>query len=118
MTTPGVGPAARAVVNDHPLLSRFEIHVDGQAVGYARYRMEKSQLWLLETVIEHGYRGLGLERVLMDAVLRNVHRRRVEIVLFCPLFKAHITTRREYSHLVAPPGPILASHRPQGRLIV
>ena len=56
-------------VHDAPERGRFEITVDGEAVGFADYRRDGDVVALPHTVIDHRFRGRGLGAVLATAAL-------------------------------------------------
>lgn len=105
MTIAVVVPGRRVSVRDYQLLSRFEVYSDGRVAGYCRYRIDGSQLWILETAIDdRHYEASNLDKVLMDAVLTSAHRRRLAILPFCPMIRAYLSTQPQYFHLIPAAG--------------
>ncbi len=75
---------AREKFRDNALFSRFELYRNGVMAGYVQYDMRGGDVHLLHAVIDPRFRRLGLEPVLMQAVLLNAHRRRLAVVPYCP----------------------------------
>lgn len=74
---------AREKFRDNALFSRFELYRNGVMAGYVQYEMRGGSVLLLHAVIDPKFRRLGLEPVLMQAVLLNAHRRRLAVVPYC-----------------------------------
>ncbi|MHA7179290.1 GNAT family N-acetyltransferase [Arthrobacter sp. MDB2-24] len=75
---------ARETFRDNALFSRFELYRKGMMAGYVQYEMRGGDILLLHAVVDPKHRHLGLEPVLMQAVLLNVHRRRLAVMPCCP----------------------------------
>jgi predicted GNAT family acetyltransferase len=80
----GGGDDARETFRDNALFSRFELYRKGMMAGYVQYEMRGGDILLLHAVVDPKFRHLGLEPVLMQAVLLNAHRRRLAVVPCCP----------------------------------
>lgn len=74
----------REKFRDNALLSRFELYRNGVLAAYLQYAMRGGDILLLHSVIVPRFGRLGLESVLMQAVLLNAHRRRLAIMPYCP----------------------------------
>jgi predicted GNAT family acetyltransferase len=115
----GGGDDTRETFRDNALFSRFELYRNGMMVGYVQYEMRGGDILLLHAVVDPKFRHLGLEPVLMQAVLLNAHRRRLAVVPCCtealdflaahPQFLSLLPAqqRRRFRLLLAP-GPAAA----------
>ncbi|MCU1633725.1 MAG: hypothetical protein JWM61_2377 [Micrococcaceae bacterium] len=96
----GTDVAARETFRDNALFSRFELFRDGVMAGYMQYEMRGSHVLLLHSVIDPRFRRMGLEPVLMQAVLLNAHRRRLAVVPYCPEAQNFLAAHPQYLSLI------------------
>lgn len=87
-------------------VSRYELYLDGQLAGFLKYRMEGDQMWLLTTEMVAEYQDPTLVQTLMSWVLRDVRRRRIEILPFCPVVRQAMLENPQFLRLIPadPPG--------------
>ncbi|WP_051441537.1 GNAT family N-acetyltransferase [Arthrobacter sp. H14] len=89
-----------AIVQNDRAASRFKIYVDGSVAGYIRYEMHGRDIWFLNTELNRGFQGRGLDRILIRAALAEVHRRRLAVLPFCPLLRTIMATHNQYLQLI------------------
>jgi predicted GNAT family acetyltransferase len=87
-------------VADQPERSRYEIDVDGQVAGWARYRWHGDRLVFDHTRILEEYSGQSLGSALASGALDDVRGRGVLIVAECPFIRGFIGKHPEYRPLV------------------
>lgn len=92
--------APRATVCDNPAASQFDIYEDGTPAGAESYRLQRSEIWLMNTSINPGFEGRGLMPILIDGSLRNAHRRRLAVLPFCPAVRHYLSSHSEFLRLV------------------
>ncbi|WP_422390757.1 GNAT family N-acetyltransferase [Arthrobacter sp. N1] len=80
----GSADSARETFRDNALFSRFELFRNGVMAGYVQYDMRGGHVLLLHSVIDPRFQRIGVESVLMQAVLLNAHRRRLAVMPYCP----------------------------------
>lgn len=80
---PAEPEGTREKFRDNALFSRFELYRNGVMAGYVQYEMRGGDVLLLQAVIDSRFRRMGLEPVLMQAVLFNAHRRRLAVMPYC-----------------------------------
>ena len=107
---------AREKFRDNVLSTRFELHRDGVMAAYLQYDLRGGEMRLLQTVVHPRFPRSELQPVLLQAVLLNVHRRRLAVVPCCPDAQRFLRDnprflslipagqRRRYELLTAPPG--------------
>jgi predicted GNAT family acetyltransferase len=81
-------------------LSRYEILVDDEVVGFTEYTMHGEQIDLLHTEIESRFEGHGLASRLISAILDDVRRRGLAAMPYCPFVRKYIARHAEYLDLV------------------
>lgn len=84
-------------VVDNPSSHRFEIHVDGQVAGFARYRLEPGKIVFIHTEIDPVYEGKGLGSKLASEALDAARERSLEIDAQCPFIAAYLKRHPEYA---------------------
>ena len=87
-------------VTDHPDQGRYEIDVDGELGGFVLYDRAKGELTLIHTETDPRFRGHGLGRHLIAAVLDEARRQGVAVLPYCPFVRAFIAGHPAYSDLV------------------
>jgi predicted GNAT family acetyltransferase len=86
-------------VVDNPAMTRFELKL-GDELAAVYYRAEGSRLVLVHTEVPFEYSGQGIGSKLAQAVLEDVRRRGLKVVVKCPFFSAYIAKHPEYSDLI------------------
>ena len=81
--------------------SRFEVRVDGEAVGFAAYRPVPGGLRFTHTEISDAVAGRGLGGVLVRAALDAASARGLAVVPDCTFVRGWIAKHPEYADLVA-----------------
>jgi predicted GNAT family acetyltransferase len=89
-------------VTDHPELSRFEIHDDGQLAGFAQYHPFENEIAFIHTEIDPRFEGRGLGGALARAALDEARERGLGVLPFCPFIRGWIVKHPEYTDLVPP----------------
>jgi hypothetical protein len=81
---------------DNPAEHRFEIHVDGQVAGFARYRLAPGKIVFIHTEVDPVYEGKGLGSTLAAGALDAARERSLEIDAQCPFIAAYLKRHPEY----------------------
>jgi uncharacterized protein len=82
-------------------LSRYEILVDEEVVGFADYEEQGGSVVLPHTVIDPAHRGRGLAAVLVQTVLDDVRASGRRVVPECSYVAVFIERHPAYADLVA-----------------
>lgn len=95
-----------STVQNNLELSRYEMYVEGQLAGVIKYRMENDQLWLMSTEMFTLLEGHADPAHFMLGALRDISRRRIEVLPFCPLAREFMLKTPNFLSLVPtdPPG--------------
>jgi uncharacterized protein len=88
-----------SVTPNEPLL-RFDLVVDGQVAGFARYVRRGGRLIFVHTEVDPAYGGRGLGQVLARGSLDAARAEGVPVVPLCPFIAAYIDEHPEYQDLV------------------
>ncbi|MDT4989594.1 MAG: uncharacterized protein QOI74_3688 [Micromonosporaceae bacterium] len=84
-----------------PERQRYEILVDGQPVGFVRYRpVEPGVSDFLHTEVDPAFEGRGLGSVLAEGALDDVRARGGRVVPTCPFIADYLKRHTEYADLV------------------
>jgi predicted GNAT family acetyltransferase len=83
-------------VVDNPAAHRFEIHVDGQVAGFARYQLAPGKIVFVHTEVDPVYEGKGLGSTLAAGALDAARERSLEIDAQCPFIAAYLKRHPEY----------------------
>ena len=75
--------------------SRYELTVDKQLVGVAKYRRNGDQLDFTHTEIAPDHEGQGLGTVLIEAALDDVKRQSLTVLPHCWFMRDHIAEHLE-----------------------
>ncbi|MEZ5229877.1 MAG: GNAT family N-acetyltransferase [Acidimicrobiales bacterium] len=78
------------VVTDHPEANRFEMHRDGELVGFADYRVRGNTLAVPHVETLRPHRGQGYGARLMDGLLEIIRADGRRIDPICPFAAGHI----------------------------
>ena len=82
---------------------RYELWVDGERVGHAKYRLGHGRIAFLHTEVYESFEGMGLGGRLARAALDEARARGLVVVPFCPFIAGYIERHLdEYRDLVAP----------------
>jgi predicted GNAT family acetyltransferase len=87
-------------VRDQPDLHRFEIRVDGELAGFARYQRKGGRIYFVHTEIDPEFEGKGLGSVLARDALDLVRATGEPVVPLCPFIAAFIEHHPDYDDLV------------------
>ena len=87
-------------VLDVPERERFEIHLDGQVVGFAAYRAKPGLVVFTHTEIADAVEGRGLGSALIRAALDTIRSRGLAVRPDCPFVRAFVARHPEYLDLV------------------
>ena len=87
-------------VRDQPDLQRFEIRVDGELAGFARYVRKGGRIYFVHTEIEPEFEGQGVGTVLARDALDSVRATGEPVVPLCPFIAAFIEHHPDYNALV------------------
>jgi predicted GNAT family acetyltransferase len=91
---------ALTTVRDVPERNRFEIELDGDVVGYTRYRRGRDRIAFLHTEFDPKHQGEGLGGTLVAAALDQARRERARVLPFCTFVRSYIESHPEYLDLV------------------
>jgi predicted GNAT family acetyltransferase len=89
-------------VEDNPDLSRFELRLDGELVGWADYRPAGASLIIAHTEIGEGHEGQGLGGELVRGTLDKIAAGGHTVIPTCPFTAAYIRRHPELVDLVDP----------------
>jgi predicted GNAT family acetyltransferase len=79
---------------------RFEITVDGVALGFAEYRRRPGFISFIHTEIDPARNGEGLGTMLVRAALDTARAEGLAVLPYCPFVRDFIKRHREYLDLV------------------
>jgi uncharacterized protein len=82
--------------------SRYELVLDGEVVGVADYRVDRSTWTFPHTEIVRRLRGQGLGAELVQAALDDVRRQGGTVVPLCWYVADFIATHPAYGDLLSP----------------
>ena len=88
-------------VTDNPARSRYELHIDGELVGVADYRLENGVVVIPHTEIQRDRRGQGWGAVLVRGMLDDVRAQRRTVVARCWFVADFIEQNSSYADLLA-----------------
>ena len=92
--------AERIEVADAPDRDRYELSIDGKAVGFAAYRARPGLIAFVHTEVNERLQGRGLGDRLIRFALEDANTRGLAVLPFCPFVKAFIEHHREFESLV------------------
>lgn len=90
-------------VGDSPELSRYEVFLNGDPVGFAEYRVREGEIEFPDTEVDPQFGGRGLGSALIKAALDDVRSRYPDrrVVPTCPFVAGFIARHPEYQDLLA-----------------
>ena len=88
-------------VTDAPERHRFELHDDGQLVGFIDYRADDAVMVMLHAEVDPRFEGQGYGGAMVRAALDSVRDSGRSVVPGCSFVRAYILRHREYQDLVA-----------------
>lgn len=86
-------------VVDNQAVNRFEIQVDGEAVGFAEYQRTNELVVFTHTEVVHGLEGNGLATRLIRDSLDSVRAEGLLVMPLSPFVIALMASEREYADL-------------------
>ena len=90
------------IVEDNPGMSRFELRVEGELVGWAEYRPAGESVIVSHTEIDERREGEGLGSVLVRGTLDRIRASGKTVIPTCAFTAAYIHRHPEYVDLVDP----------------
>jgi predicted GNAT family acetyltransferase len=94
------GVSEKITFADNPAEDRYEVLVDGEVAGFARYRARPERLEFVHTEVEDRFEGHGLGARLAAFALDDARDRSLEVVPICPFINSFIQHHPEYTELV------------------
>jgi predicted GNAT family acetyltransferase len=88
-------------VKDNPAECRYEIRVEGELAGFAKYRVEGHRLVFFDTQVDPAHRGEGLGRQLAEAALKSTRDREMLVEARCEFIADYIREHPEHLDLLA-----------------
>lgn len=92
----------RTVVRHDSKASQFVAYVDGNAAGHSDYQLHGNHVWVLSTVMDSRFAEPGVEDLLIEGMLQEVHRRRLALLPYCLRTRAYLSEHHGYLALVPP----------------
>ncbi|MBA2638161.1 MAG: N-acetyltransferase [Solirubrobacterales bacterium] len=89
-------------VRDNPDENRYELHVDGELAGFARYRRQDGVVNLFHTEVDGAHEGTGVGGRLARETLDDLRARGEAVRPDCPFIAGWIEHHPEYRDLVRP----------------
>jgi hypothetical protein len=101
-------------VEDAPDERRFEIRVDGELAGFARYARRPGRIIFVHTEIDDRFEGQGLAGRLIAGALDSARAAGERVVPLCPFVASYIERHPAYEDLVDHALLDALAHHPQG----
>ncbi|MBE2315795.1 N-acetyltransferase [Solirubrobacter sp. CPCC 204708] len=89
-------------VEDNPERNRYELHVDGELVGWSDYRPAGASVIVAHTEIDARREGEGLGSELVRGTLEHIRASGKTVLPMCPFTAAYIQRHPEWVELVDP----------------
>ncbi len=93
---------AEVTVHRNESNHHFEATLDGEVVGFVRYRNGQGQVVLIHTETFPEYEGRGIGGALARGTLDDIRARGEKAVLICPFITSYVAKHPQYQDLVAP----------------
>ncbi|GAA2147513.1 GNAT family N-acetyltransferase [Glycomyces algeriensis] len=87
-------------VTDAPERSRYEVHEDGELLGYAEYVRREGIVTFTHTVVFPEAQGKGAASVMVRVSLDEVRSRGERVRPLCPYYASWIERHPDYQDLV------------------
>ena len=87
-------------VRDNPQRSRYELHADGELVGFADYRRRGDVVTFVHTEVDPAHEGHGYAGTLVAAALDDVRSQGLTVIAQCPYVSKYIREHDEYADLL------------------
>jgi predicted GNAT family acetyltransferase len=87
-------------VRDNAEAQHFEILVDGEPAGFAKYQWFGDELAITHTEIDDRFEGQGLGSALARSVLDSLREAGTKVLPYCPFVRSYIERHPEYLDLV------------------
>jgi predicted GNAT family acetyltransferase len=84
MTDPIDTSLGTVKVVDVPPRSRFEVYVDGALAGFSNYVLDAGRVVFTHTEVDDAFSGRGIGGAMVEAALREVRGRGLDVVARCP----------------------------------
>lgn len=98
---PTTGSPTHTQVRHEPALARYTLWLDGENVGFADYAVTGRGVRFTHTEVDPARRGQGLEGILIEHALDDVHTRTgLPVVADCPHVAGWIDEHAEYQDLI------------------
>ena len=91
------------VVTNVPERHRYEIEVDGEPAGFARYHRGEDVVEFQHTQVEDRFEGQGIGSQLAREALDDVRSAGLRVVPSCPFIRSWIDRHPDYGDLVVQP---------------
>lgn len=101
MTPINESASARVVRNDDA--SQFELHVEGDVVSHADFRLDGNVVIVTHVETPPAHRGQGYAAQLMKGLLEHLELDGQTIRPLCPYAASYVRDRPDVQHLVAQP---------------
>jgi uncharacterized protein len=88
-------------ITDNPEASRFELHIDGEFMGWVDYRLHDQVMTIPHVQVSPRLRGQGVSAPFLDDVLAEIRSRGLKIVPTCGYARTHVADRPELHDLLA-----------------
>jgi predicted GNAT family acetyltransferase len=88
------------VVRDNEPEQRFEIWVDGDLAGFARYQPQGRDYAFMHTEIDDRFEGQGLGSALVRSLLETMREGGAKVLPYCPFVRGYIDRHPDYLDLV------------------
>lgn len=88
--------------------NRYELHLDGERIGFLDYRRDGEVVDLPHTEVDPEHGGQGYAGMLADFALRDMSEAGLMVKPTCPFIANHIDKNPEFGSLVAAADPYQA----------
>ncbi|MBO3752292.1 N-acetyltransferase [Streptosporangiaceae bacterium NEAU-GS5] len=92
--------SAAGKVIDNREATRFEILVDGDVAGFAKYRLKDNEIAILHTEVKGEFEGKGLAGELVRETLQAARDAGLVVVPQCPFTSGYIRRHPEWLDIV------------------
>lgn len=85
---------------DNPDDDRYEVRLDGRAIGRADYQRNGDRIVIPHTHIDPAHRGQGLGARMVSFALDDIRRRGLKVVPACPFVSDYMSKHPENADLL------------------